>query len=148
MANFWKKANAAKKRMIRGALVALVVYELVFGGAMWWVSREKLSDGGLLWLAVLPTLTVAAFILVLARYLKEEVDEFHRELVVRCLLWGTAAVMLMMAFHGFLQLFGWHGNWPVFVDLSAFLLAMLTAKLTYKVVNRPPVEEALPEGRA
>jgi hypothetical protein len=36
----------------------------------------------------------------------------------------------------------------VFVDLSAFLLAMLTAKLTYKVVNRPPVEEALPEGRA
>ena len=97
MANFWKKANAAKKRMIRGALVALVVYELVFGGAMWWVSREKLSDGGLLWLAVLPTLTVAAFILVLARYLKEEVDEFHRELVVRCLLWGTAAVMLMMA---------------------------------------------------
>jgi hypothetical protein len=148
MASFWKSANAAKKRLILGGAVVLVVYELVFGGAMWWVVKQKPADGMLLWMAVLPTLPVAGFILVLARYLKEEVDEFHRELVVRCLLWGTAAVMLLVAFHGFLQMFGWHGNWPVIVDLSAFLLAMLSAKLTYKVVNRSPVEEAMPEGRA
>jgi hypothetical protein len=55
-------------------------------------------------------------------------------------LWGTAAVMLLMAFHGFLQLFGWKGNWPVMVDLAAFVVAMGAAKLTYKVVNRVPAD--------
>ena len=53
---------------------------------------------------------------------------------------GMAAVMLVMAFHGFLQLFGWDGRWPVFIDLGAFFVAMLAAKVTYKVANRVPAE--------
>jgi hypothetical protein len=138
MAMSWKKFNGAKKRLIQRGAWALVAYEAVFAGTMYWVSRGHLSGSVILWVALLPTVTVAAFILILARYLREEVDEFHRELVVRCLLWGTAAVMLVLAFHGFLQLFGWRGNWPVLVDLGAFLLAMGAAKFTYRVQNRVP----------
>ena len=95
-------------------------------------------------IAVLPTLPVVGFIAVIARYLGEEVDEFHRLLVVRCLLWGAAAVMTSVCFHGFLQLFGWKGSWPAAVELVAFVLAMGVAKLTYKVQNRVPEDaEAL-----
>ena len=140
MAMFWTRANEAKKKLIRRGFLILVEYEVVFCAVMWWVGKNKPSDTALLALAVLPTTTVAAFIYTLGRYLREEPDEFHRELVVRCLLWGLAAVMLLVAFHGFLQLFGWKGNWPVMIDLVAFLVAMGAAKLTYKMANRVPVD--------
>jgi phosphatidylglycerophosphate synthase len=138
MAWSWKKLNTAKKAMIRRGAVALVAYELVWCATCYWVFRTKPAGPVLLLIAVLPTLTVVGFIAVLAKYLGEEVDEFHRQLVVRCLLWGTAAVMTSVCFHCFLQLFGWKGNWPAGVDLGAFLLAMAVAKLTYKVQNRVP----------
>lgn len=138
MAWSWKRLGAAKKNLIRRGVAALVAYELVFGGAMLWVDRGHLAGTALLWVAVLPTMTVAAFIGVLGRYLGEEVDEFHRQLVVRCLLWGLAAVMTTVCLHGFLQLFGWKGSWPVLVDVGAFVVAMGVAKLTYRVQNRVP----------
>jgi Na+/proline symporter len=140
MGTFWKKANLAKKNLIRRGAIVLVAYEAVWSATFWWVFKTKPADPILLTVAVLPTLTVAAFIGVLARYLREETDEFHRELVVRCLLWGAAAVMLVMTFHGFLQLFGWSGKWPVAIDLGSFFVAIFAAKLTYRVAHRPPVE--------
>jgi hypothetical protein len=140
MAMSWAKFSEAKKKMIRRAAMILVEYEVVFCAVMWWVDKNKPSDTALLLLAALPTVTVAAFIFNLGRYLREERDEFHRELVVRCLLWGLAAVMLVVAFHGFLQLYGWKGNWPVAIDIGAFVVAMGAAKLTYKVANRVPAD--------
>ena len=138
MAWSWKKLNAAKKTMIRRGAVALVAYELAWGASFYWVFRTKAEGTMLFLIAVLPTLPVVGFIAVIARYLGEEVDEFHRLLVVRCLLWGAAAVMTSVCFHGFLQLFGWKGSWPAAVELVAFVLAMAVAKLTYKVQNRVP----------
>lgn len=84
---------------------------------------------------------------VLGRYLGEERDEFHRQLVVRCLLWGLAAVMTSVAFHGFLQLFGGRGSWSAGVELAAFVVAMTAAKVTYKVANRVPVDADVLVGR-
>ncbi len=146
MASFWSRANGAKKGLIRRGAVALVAYEVVFIGTFYWVYRAKAEGSLIWWLALLPTLAVVGFVLVLARYLKEEVDEFHRELVVRCLLWGLAALMVALAYQGLMQLFGWKGNCPVWVDMAVFLVAMLAAKVTYKVVNRPPLEDAVAEG--
>lgn len=140
MGTFWKKANTPKKNLIRRGAIALVTYELIWAATFWWVARTRPADSVLLGVAAIPTLTVVAFIGVLARYLREETDEFHRELVVRCLLWGTGATMLVLAFHGFLQLFGWSGKWPVAIDLGAFLIAMLAAKLTYRLAHRVPAE--------
>ena len=136
----WKKLNAAKKRLIRRGLVVLVGYELLFVLAMLWVDRTKPTGVMLFVIALLTMIPVLAFIAVLARYLGEEVDEFHRQLVVRCLLWGTAAVMASVCFHGLLQLFGWKGSWPAAVELGVFLVAMLVAKLTYRVQNRVPAD--------
>ena len=92
-------------------------------------------------MALLPTVPLVGMIAALGRYLGEEVDEFHRQLVVRCLLWGTAAVMTSVCFHLFLQLFGWKGSWPAWVEgLGVFAVAMMVAKLTYRVQNRVPAD--------
>jgi hypothetical protein len=140
MAWNWKAMNSAKKGLIRRGAVALVAYEVLWTASYFWVDRAKLA-GSMLWVpAALTTLPVLGLIWVLARYLSEEVDEFHRLLVVRCLLWGTAAVMTSVCFHGLLQLLGWKGNWPAGVDLGMFFAAMLLAKLTYKVANRVPAD--------
>jgi hypothetical protein len=138
MAWSWKRLNAAKKSLIRRGAVALVAYEVVFGAAMFWVDRAKLAGAMLFVAALLTTIPVVGFIGVLARYLGEETDEFHRQLVVRCLLWGTAAVMATVCFHCFLQLFGWTGRWPSAVELAVFVLAIGAARLTYRVANRVP----------
>jgi hypothetical protein len=37
-------------------------------------------------------------------------------------------------------LFGWKGSWPAAVELGVFLVAMLVAKLTYRVQNRVPAD--------
>jgi len=138
MAWNWKKMNSAKKSLIRRGAVALVAYEVLWAVAYLWADRAKL-EGPMLWVpAALTTLPVVGLIWVMARYLGEEVDEFHRLLVVRCLLWGTAVVMTSVCFHGLLQLLGWKGNWPAGVELGMFFVAMLAAKVTYKVANRVP----------
>jgi hypothetical protein len=143
----WKKMNAAKKTMIRRATVMLVAYELLWAGAFFWVDKAKL-EGAILWVpAALVTLPVLGLIWNMARYLGEEVDEFHRLLVVRCLLWGTAAVMTSVCFHGLLQLLGWKGNWPAGVELLLFFVAALAAKLTYRVQNRVPEDADALVGR-
>jgi hypothetical protein len=146
MAWNWKKMNSAKRSLIRRGALALVAYEVVFAAVMFGVDRTKPANTTLLLIAILPTLTVLGFIAVLARYLGEEVDEFHRQLVVRCLLWGTAAVMATVCFHGFLQLFGWMGKWPAAVEVVVFVAAMGAAKLTYKVKYRVPENADLLEG--
>ena len=138
MAWNWKKMNAAKKRLIRRAAVSFVVYEVLWCGAFFWVDRAKLSGQVLLLMAALPTVPLVGLIVSMGRYLGEEVDEFHKELVVRCLLWGTAAVMTSVGFHIFLQLFGWKGNWPAVIELVVFMVAMGAAKLTYRAQNRVP----------
>ncbi len=136
----WKKLNAAKKGLIRRGAVMLVAYEVLWTSSFLWVNHAKLA-GTALWMpAALTTLPVVGLIWVLARYLGEETDEFHRLLVVRCLLWGLAAVMTSVCFHGLLQLLGWKGSWPAGVELGMFFVAMLAAKLTYKVANRVPAD--------
>jgi hypothetical protein len=140
MAWNWKKMNSAKKGLIRRGAVALGAYEVLWTASYFWVSRGKVEGPVLMVPAVLTTLPVVGLIWVMGRYLGEETDEFHRLLVVRCLLWGTAAVMTAVCFHGLLQLLGWKGNWPAGVELGMFFVAMLLAKLTYRVANRVPAD--------
>lgn len=138
MALSWKKLGAAKKRMIVRTLAVLAAYEVLWAGVFFWVHRAKPEGTTLFLIAMLPALAAVAFIAVIAKYLGEEVDEFHRQLVVRCLLWGTAAVMTSLCFHGVLQMLGWEGQWPAGIELGLFVVAMGAAKLTYRVRHRVP----------
>ena len=57
-------------------------------------------------LALLPSIPIVAIIAIVGLYLKEEKDEFQRELYIKSLLWGTGATLAITSFWSFLHLFG------------------------------------------
>ena len=72
--------------------------------------------------AALPFLPLLTVFILTGAYLKAERDEFKRELVMRCLLWGAGASMSVNLFLGFLRIFGWSGQTPPFWSCLRFAL--------------------------
>jgi hypothetical protein len=114
---------------------------VIFAGAFY-VSVRLHPTGLMLWvLAAMPVAPILAVIVLMGRYLRDERDEYKRDLVIRCLLWGTAGCVGTNLFCGFLQIFGWKGGLPPFIGFWVFALFMYAAKLTYRVANRVPSDE-------
>jgi hypothetical protein len=139
MLNFGKM-NAAKKKMMKRALGLVGVYYAVFLAAFLWAMKAHPGVRVMAALAVATAAPIVGVMAVMGRYLKEEPDEYHRELVTRCLLWGSGAVLTSVSIHLFLELYGWTGHWSPLVELIVFVLAMGAAKVSYRVANRLPEE--------
>jgi hypothetical protein len=122
------------------SLTVLALYFLVFIGTDYMVDRTHPAGWQLFAFAVLPSIPLIRIFLLTAKYLKAERDDFKRDLVMRCLLAGAGACLSVNVFAGFLRIFGWHGQTPPFMELFAFCLAVLAAKLTYRIANPLPVE--------
>lgn len=133
---FGEKNSAAQKRYLRRGLGVLVAYVLLLSSATVIVQRVHPHGVLLYCVAFLPLLPMLSFLVVVGRYLREERDEYQRDLVIRCMLWGIAAMLSVELFDGFLHSFGWHGALPPFVGFYAFCLSMLIAKFTYKFRDR------------
>ena len=86
-------------------------------------------------LALLPSLLIFSMMVAMARYLKQEKDEFQRDQMVRCILWGTGAVLAASTYLGFLQELGWTGHRPFLLELSAFCWAVVIARWSYRRAN-------------
>jgi hypothetical protein len=136
----FSKMNAAKKTMMKRGFSLVGVYYAVFLAALWWSHTKHPPTPVMAALAVLTAVPILGVMAQMGRYLREEPDEFHRELVTRCLLWGAGAVMTSVSIHLFLGLYGWNGRWSPMVEFGVFVLAMLVAKVTYKLANRLPAE--------
>lgn len=74
--------------------------------------------------AGLSALPLAGIALAMGIYLGEEQDEFQRNIEVRGLLAGAAALLVLSVFFGFLHELGWTGY-----------VAPVTALLTFGIVN-------------
>jgi hypothetical protein len=99
------------------------------------------ATGMALWvLAVLPVIPIIAVIMLFGRYLRDERDEFKRDVVVRCLLWGTAGCLAVDMLSNYLRIYGWKGDFPPFTSFWVFFLFMMVAKLSYRAQNRVPEE--------
>jgi RsiW-degrading membrane proteinase PrsW (M82 family) len=121
--------------MKRGALV-FAIYALSILGVSVFLRNHHPAGAELYGLALLPTLSIVLMMVSIARYLREEHDGFHRDMLVRCLLWGTGAVLVTAVFTGFLRSLGWKGQLPPFTELFVFVGFMAAAKLAYKLQNR------------
>jgi hypothetical protein len=117
--------------------VYFVIYFACFGAHLW-----LHVEGAWVWvlatLPVLPVLPMLGVIAVMGGYLRDETDEYKRDVTIRCLLWGTAGAVSASLLGGFLWIFGWKGHMPPFCDFYVFVVLMLVAKLSYKVSNRVP----------
>ena len=95
---------AEKRYLIRLFLTAIVYILATF------VTMHVLYHGrtglymGML-LAAIPSIPLVGMIGIVALYLKEEKDEFQRELYIQSLLWGMGGTLALTSFWSFLHLF-------------------------------------------
>jgi hypothetical protein len=74
-------------------------------------------------------------------YFKEEQDEYERNVLIGCMLWGTGALLTVLIFSSFLKIFGWKGEMDSFVEMGVFWAFMVIARITYRVRNRVTGDE-------
>jgi hypothetical protein len=133
--------SPATRRLRKEGLTVVAAYFVVFI-CSFCVDMKLHATGLSLWaLAVLPVIPMVGVIVVFGRYLRDERDEFKRDVVVRCLLWGTAGCVAVDLLSGFLRIYGWTGEFPPFTSFSVFFVFMIAAKLSYRAKNRVPVDE-------
>ena len=133
--------TSASRRLKRAGLWTVGWYFLVFLSTFYANARLH-PQGVMLWvLAVLPVLPMLFAIVLFGRYLRDESDEYKRELTMRFLLWGTAGCLAVNMLAGFLAIYGWKGALPPFSGFWAFFVFMLAAKMKYKASNPVPADE-------
>ena len=132
--------TVASRKLRKLILPLVLAYEGVFLTVYAVVHRMHLTGALLVALAVLPVLPIVALFGSFGRYLRDETDGYKRELAIRCVLWGTAAVLSMEYFVSMLRIFDWKGQVPPFCELGVFFLFTLIAKLSYRAANRVPAD--------
>lgn len=98
-------------------------------------------------LAILSVSPIMGVITLMGRYLRDETDEYKRDVTIRCVLWGTAGAVSVSLLDGFLWIFGWKGHMPPLLGFWTFFVFMMAAKLTYKLANRAPADADALVGR-
>lgn len=133
---FCNYKSPAKRRYVQGAFGIMLSYlGLVFTSRMA-VTRWHPTNWHLYLAAALPTLPMLCFAYVVGRYLREETDEYQRDLVIRGMLWGTAAALSLSVFTSFLHAYGWTGSLPEFSEFMIFWLTVALAKVLNWLQNR------------
>ena len=118
----------------------MAAYFVIFIGSFYANARLHATGVALWVLAILPVIPIIAVIVLFGRYLRDERDEFKRDVVVRCLLWGTAGCVAVDMLSNYLRIYGWKGDFPPFTSFWVFFLFMMAAKLSYRAKNRIPEE--------
>jgi xanthosine utilization system XapX-like protein len=99
------KSPAHRRYLIRVA-IASAVYVLTVFLAMHVFHHGRLALPAAIGLSLFPSIPIVAIIAIVGLYLKEEKDEFQRELFIKSLLWGTGATLAVTSFWSFLHIFG------------------------------------------
>ena len=95
---------AEKRYLIRLFLTAVVYILATFVTThVLYHGRTGLYMGMLL--AAIPSIPLVGMIGIVALYLKEEKDEFQRELYIQSLLWGMGVTLALTSFWSYLHLF-------------------------------------------
>ena len=133
---FCSKANAAKRRYQQGSAGVMISYlGFVFASHMS-VDRWHPQGWRLYLAAALPTLPILCFAYIVGRYLREEHDDYQRDVVIRGMLWGAAVVLCLTVFSGFLRNYGWQGSLPPFTEFMVFWVVAGIVKMAYHLTNR------------
>jgi len=138
---FCERQSAARKRYQRTMLVDMLSYVLILYGVEAFVRRHHPVGTELYALAALPSIPIIAVLVAVGIYLRDEKDEYQRDLTVKCMLWGTAGVLALTTFLSFLHSFGWVGSVPPFTEFMTFWVLVAAAKGFYKLTNRPERED-------
>ena len=129
------------RKFRKTSFIVLSGYFVLFPVANYVADRTHPTGIVLGMLALLPVLPILGVVSLMGQYLRNEKDGYKRDLAVRCLLWGTAGMMIVNLFSTYLRLFGWKGQLFPFSEFFVFLVFMAAAKLSYRMSNRVPADE-------
>jgi hypothetical protein len=132
--------TAVSKRFRMTSFTVPGFYFVIFFACMFVYDRMHPTGAAVGVLAALPVLPILGVIALAGRYLRDEPDEFKRDVTVRCLLWGCAGCVAESLFGGYVRVFGWRGQLPPFMGFWVFAAFMLGSKIFYKLQNKVPVE--------
>lgn len=97
-----KMATAAGRRYVRRFIPTMTAYVVVLLGCVWAIRHLHPTGLALVVLSVLPALPVVAVIAVMGLYLVEETDEFLRQRIGSCMLFGTGVLLSVTTVYSFL----------------------------------------------
>ena len=95
--------SLAGRRYTRRIAISMTVYVAFLFFSVWSLQHLHPGRAATIILAVLPALPILAVIVVVGLYLKEEKDEFQRELLIQAMLWGMGVTMAAATVWGFLE---------------------------------------------
>lgn len=116
--------SPAAKRYIRRFIPTMTVYVVAVAGVSW--AFDALAPTGpLAWaLAVLPALPLLVVIAIMGLYIREEGDEFVRDILIEAMLWGMGLTLAVMTVWGFLEVYADAPKLPTFLAFPIFCAGM------------------------
>jgi hypothetical protein len=127
----------AEKQYQKSVMWQMAAYVLIVFGVTHFVRGHGPKGYELYFLAALPSLPIVGVLISVGVYLRNETDEYQRDLMVRSMLWGIAGVLMVATFFGFMRSFGWNGSLPPFTEFVLFWILVGASKAFYLWKNRP-----------
>ncbi len=104
--------------------------------AIWGIGYGHLHAAGAYLPAILFALMGVAFIVIFGLYLKEEQDEFQRDLWVQALLWGIGATLTVITLWGSLVEFDLAKGLKLMFVFPLFMFITCIARLVLRLRYR------------
>lgn len=133
--------SKAEKRYLKRLIWAMSAYLVVVLLTTLLVRHGHVTGWVLYVVAVLPCIPILRLIHVLALYVREETDEFQRMLVVRSILCGGAAMLVVAAFSDFLRSYTKIGELPPFTMFMVFWVVFGLAQGVQGLMTRAVGDE-------
>lgn len=97
--------SQAARRYLRRLAISAVLYMVSVFVTFHILYHGRLALPAAIGLAIIPSIPIVAMIAVVGLYLKEEKDEFQRDLVIQSLLWGAGGTLALTSFWSFVHIF-------------------------------------------
>lgn len=116
--------SLAGRRYLKRFIPTMVAYIVLVFGASFVFDQLDLA-GPVAWaLAIAPAIPILGVIAVMGLYLKEETDEFQRNILVESMLWGFGLTMAVTSVWGFAEIYVHALPLPAFWVFPMFCMGM------------------------
>ena len=95
--------SAAGHRYTKRIAVTMSCYVALLFFSVWALKHLHPNHAVTVLLALLPAIPIVGVVVIVGLYLKEEKDEFQRELLTQALLWGMGGTLAIASVWGFLE---------------------------------------------